>query len=149
LFSPPQVEELLESLDRGRSYFSVVHFAGLLEKERIAVPCDLKLTLFVGGGPDDAAWAPHVKYLPIPLLLKARGDLTLQTLINEVHIIESAFRRELYSRAASLDDGAWTLRLSYPPTPSAAECECSRLMSNDAAALHLRADAHVSAPLHL
>lgn len=51
----------------------MVHFAGLLAKEQVAIPCDLKLTLFLGGGPDDAAWAPHVSYIPIPLLLKVKG----------------------------------------------------------------------------
>ena len=67
-----QIEGVLAGLDRQRSYFSVVHFAGLLAKEQIVIPCDLKLTLFVGGGPEDSLWAPHVTYVPIPLLLKVR-----------------------------------------------------------------------------
>lgn len=65
---------MFAQLDRSRSYFSVVHFAGLLAKEAIEVPCDLKLTLFVGGGLEDQPWAPHVNYIPIPLLLKVRSQ---------------------------------------------------------------------------
>lgn len=72
---PAQIERLLAGLDRGRSYFSVVHFAGLLAKEQVDIPCDLKLTLFMGGGPEDALWAPHITYVPIPLLLKVRWQL--------------------------------------------------------------------------
>lgn len=66
------MEALLNGLDKRRSYFSVVHFAGLIAKEQVAIPCDLKLTLFIGGGPEDNVWAPHVNYVPIPLLLKVR-----------------------------------------------------------------------------
>jgi hypothetical protein len=76
-----QIEGVLAALDRQRSYFSVVHFAGLLAKEQVAIPCDLKLTLFVGGGPEDSLWAPHVTYVPIPLLLKVRLSLCNQLLI--------------------------------------------------------------------
>ncbi len=70
LYGGPQVTALLEWLDKGRSYFSVQQFAGLLAAERPGVPCDLKLTMFVGGGPEDSAYAPHVTFVPIPLLSK-------------------------------------------------------------------------------
>ena len=40
---PPQVRELLNSLDRRRSYFTITHFAELLLTERIMIPCDLKV----------------------------------------------------------------------------------------------------------
>ena len=70
LRSVPQVTALLDWLDKGRSYFSVQQFAGLLAAERPGVPCDLKLTMFVGGGPEDGAYAPHVTFVPIPLLSK-------------------------------------------------------------------------------
>lgn len=65
-----EVTALLAGLDKTRSYFSVQQFAGLLAKEGVAVPCDLKLTIFVGGGPDDEVFAPHVNFVPIPLLSK-------------------------------------------------------------------------------
>ena len=74
LFTPllpvPQVEAVLQGLDRRRSYFSVVQFAGLIREEQLAIPCDLKLTLFVGGGTEDLQQAPQLSLLPIPLLLK-------------------------------------------------------------------------------
>ena len=66
-----QVEGLMGWLDKRYSYFSVVQFAGLIRVERIHVPCDLKLTLFIGGGIEDNAQAPHLRLLPMPLLSKA------------------------------------------------------------------------------
>lgn len=65
-----QVEGLLGWLDKRYSYFSIVQFAGLIRVERIHIPCDLKLQLFVGGGAEDSAQAPHLKLLPMPLLSK-------------------------------------------------------------------------------
>ena len=40
--------------------------------QQLAVPCDLKLTMFVGGGVEDGAQAPHLSFVPIPLLSKVR-----------------------------------------------------------------------------
>lgn len=61
---------MLGRLDKRRSYFTVQQFAGLMSKEGVSIPCDLKLTIFVGGGPDDRPFAPHVTFVPIPLLSK-------------------------------------------------------------------------------
>ncbi len=38
-----QVRELLQTLDRRRSYFTITHFAELLRDEQIMIPCDLKV----------------------------------------------------------------------------------------------------------
>ena len=38
--------------------------------EQLHIPCDLKLTLFIGGGVEDGAQAPHLTFIPIPLLSK-------------------------------------------------------------------------------
>lgn len=65
-----QVEGLLGWLDKRYSYFSIVQFAGLIRVERIHIPCDLKLTLFIGGGIEDNAHAPHLQFVPMPLLSK-------------------------------------------------------------------------------
>ena len=72
------MEDLLQWLDKGYSYFSVVQFAGLIRVEQIHIPCDLKLTLFIGGGIEDNAQAPHLRFVPMPLLSKVGfGDAIL------------------------------------------------------------------------
>ena len=38
-----QVRELLRTLDRRQSYFTITHFAELLRDEQIMIPCDLKV----------------------------------------------------------------------------------------------------------
>jgi hypothetical protein len=68
--SREQVAAVLGRLDKRRSYFTVQQFAGVMSKEGVSIPCDLKLTIFVGGGPDDRPFAPHVTFVPIPLLSK-------------------------------------------------------------------------------
>ena len=37
------MRELLQTLDRRRSYFTITHFAELLRDEQIMIPCDLKV----------------------------------------------------------------------------------------------------------
>ena len=37
------MRELLQTLDRRRSYFTITHFAELLRDEAIMIPCDLKV----------------------------------------------------------------------------------------------------------
>ena len=63
-----QLERFLAGLDRQHSYYSVSHVAGLIREERLDIPCDLKLTLFVGEGDQDVDQAPHMNVVPIPLL---------------------------------------------------------------------------------
>ena len=55
-------------LDKRHSYYTVTQFAGLILAEKVDVPCDMKLTLFAGGGDQDREWAAHLNVLPIPLL---------------------------------------------------------------------------------
>ena len=62
-------------LDKRHSYYSVTQFAGLILAENIDIPCDLKLTLFAGGGDQDKEVAPHLNVLPIPLLAGVRKCL--------------------------------------------------------------------------
>ena len=62
------MERVLLALDKRHTYFTVTQFAGLILAERIDVPCDLKLTLFAGGGDQDREWAPQLGVVPIPLL---------------------------------------------------------------------------------
>ncbi len=50
----------------------MTQFAGLILAEKIDIPCDLKLTLFAGGGDQDKEWAPHLGVVPIPLLAGVR-----------------------------------------------------------------------------
>ena len=66
--SVAQLERFLVALDRRHSYYSVTQFAGLILAEKIDIPCDLKLTLFAGGGDQDKQFAPHLTVYPIPLL---------------------------------------------------------------------------------
>ena len=63
-----QLERFLVGLDRRHTYYSVTQFAGLILAEKIDIPCDLKLTLFAGGGDQDKQFAPHLTVHPIPLL---------------------------------------------------------------------------------
>ena len=65
--SHAQLEQFLAGLDREHSYYSVSHIAGLIRAEKIDIPCDLKLTLFVAEGEQDIDQVPHVKIVPIPL----------------------------------------------------------------------------------
>ena len=67
-----QLERFLAGLDRRHSYYSVSHIAGLIKAEKIDVPCDVKLTLFIGEGDHDTDFAPHLKVVPIPLLGSVR-----------------------------------------------------------------------------
>ncbi len=63
-----QLERFLAGLDRQHSYYSVSNVAGLIREEKLDIPCDLKLTLFVGEGDQDVDQAPHMNVVPIPLL---------------------------------------------------------------------------------
>ena len=67
-----QLERFLAGLDRQHSYYSVSHIAGLIKAEKIDIPCDLKLTLFIAEGEQDVNHAPHVRVVPIPLLGSVR-----------------------------------------------------------------------------
>ena len=67
-------------MDRQHSYYSVSHIAGLIKAERIDIPCDLKLTLFIAEGEQDTVHAPHLRIVPIPLLSSARATSRLKTL---------------------------------------------------------------------
>ena len=62
----------------------MTQFAGLILAENIDIPCDLKLTLFAGGGDQDKEFAPHLTVQPIPLLAGVRSasqqvDVTKRT----------------------------------------------------------------------
>jgi hypothetical protein len=82
--------------------------------QQLAVPCDLKLTMFIGGGVEDGAQAPHLSFVPIPLLSKVnrrRHDHILYMLVPFSSIIYSNTvylrpRSDSCARAACADSEA-------------------------------------------
>ena len=96
-----QLERVLTKLDKRHTYFTVTQFAGLILAERIDIPCDLKLTLFAGGGDQDKEWAPHLGVVPIPLLAGVR-NFPLPTLAVTTHAVRNAGSRKSGTNAVSI-----------------------------------------------
>ena len=72
---------LKPSLSRAEKPYMVrLRFCLCSRVEQLRVPCDIKLTLFIGGGIEDGAQAPHLTFIPIPLLSKVHPqDARCQT----------------------------------------------------------------------